>query len=58
MNSTIPSKGAVNAELAEKAVKWWMDAAMDCNVDLSGFDPKSTLEERTAWALELSLIHI
>ena len=52
MNSTIPSKGAVNAELAEKAVKWWMDAAMDCNVDLSGFDPKSTLEERTAWALE------
>ena len=46
MNSTIPSKGAVNAELAEKAVKWWMDAAMDCNVDLSGFDPK------------LSLIHI
>ena len=51
MNSNIPSIGAANEKLTRSACTWWSEMAAVCNLDLSGFDPASTLEVRIAWAI-------
>jgi len=51
LNSNIPSIGDANEKLTRNANRWWSEMAAVCNLDLSGFDPDSTLEKRIAWAI-------
>lgn len=51
MNSNIPSMGAANEKLTCNADKWWSEMAIAHNLDLTGFDPETTLEVRIAWAI-------
>ena len=50
MDSNIPSMGAANDKLTRNADKWWSEMAAAHNLDLTGFDPETTLETRIAWA--------
>ena len=51
MTANIPGMGAANEKLTRSANRWWSEMAAVCNLDLSGFDPDSTLEVRIAWAI-------
>jgi hypothetical protein len=51
MTANIPGMGAANEKLTRSACTWWSEMAAVCNLDLSGFDPDSTLEMRIAWAI-------
>ena len=52
----LPEKGAASPELMQKCVSLWDENARKNGIDLSGFDPTSSLAKRLAWALNLGLI--
>lgn len=47
----LPDAGAASQELAREVHEWWQEAAEKTDIDLSGFDPTASLDERVAWAL-------
>ena len=51
----IPEAGAVNEQLVRDIHQWWQDAAQSNRIDLSGFDPCASFEQRRAWALRQGL---
>lgn len=55
MISNLHSAGAASEELARKAHQWWRDAAAMAGVNVEGFDPDASLEERVAAAHRLGL---
>ncbi|REJ88284.1 MAG: recombinase [Planctomycetota bacterium] len=56
MSTDLSNAGGADNELARNVHEWWQEAAEkaevdDKKLDLSGFDPDASLDERIAWAL-------
>ena len=50
MNSKILGMGAATNQLALDAATRWSETATQNDIDLTGFDPTASLEERKSWA--------
>jgi site-specific DNA recombinase len=50
VDSSLPSAGAANPEVARLAHDAWIEAATKAGFDLTGFDPDAPLDQRLAWA--------
>lgn len=55
MTMKLPSEGAATPELMAIAHQLWMEKAGNHGVDLSGFDPLASLDDRLAWAQSQNL---
>jgi site-specific DNA recombinase len=51
MQNDIPEAGSANADLQALIDSVWIEATLNRQLDLTGFDPSTPLSERLAWAL-------
>jgi len=54
--SNVNHDGSASLELQRCAIDWWREAAKVARIDLTGFDPKASLEQRRNWATSRGLL--
>jgi site-specific DNA recombinase len=52
----LPTQGAAGDRLRRQAHQEWLEAAKKAGLDLTGFDPDASLEQRVGWALQAGLV--